>query len=61
MTLNYYLDQPYNKTLTKQERANIKNQIEELKAQRKSVPEKLFNELFNSKETSIYIYICSSR
>jgi integrase len=56
MILNYYLDQPYNNTLTKQERVVIEKQIQELKTKGKSAPDKLSNELFNSKETSIYVF-----
>lgn len=56
MILNYYLDQPYNKTLSKAERMILEVQINELRVKRKNIPEKLTSDLFNSKETSIYLF-----
>jgi integrase len=56
MILNYYLDQPYRTDITKQEKAFTAEQIQDLKANRKPIPDKLLNEYYNNKETAIYLF-----
>ncbi len=57
MILNYYLDQPFNPQLSKQDKAALLEKLKSYTGQNKAIPAALSDELYNKNATSIYLYV----